>query len=292
MGRRKQTVKPLPTIWEVNDELWAIFQTILAKLDPPPLAPGRPRGDPRAALNGIIFILRSGLQWNKLPKEFGDDSTVHRTMQRWIRNGVLKRFWAVEVENCEELGGVDWEWQSADTAMGKARFGGDQIGPNPTDRGKPGTKRSLIVEADGGPLGVVVAGANVNDQKLLEQTIEAVVVKRPRVTKKNAAPVPRQGVRQPHRTRGGRVGRAHAAYPEDRGGEAGRSETETEESASLGRGAHAGVAEQVSCDSGSVCEEVIELSRDDSGGLCDALVSSAVSTSAFEIVSKPQAARN
>jgi putative transposase len=56
------------------------------------------------------------------------------------------------------------------------------VGPNPTDRGKPGTKRSLIVEADGGPLGVVVAPANVNDHKLLEKTIESIVVERPKPT--------------------------------------------------------------------------------------------------------------
>ena len=53
------------------------------------------------------------------------------------------------------------------------------MGKNPTDRGKDGTKRSLIVDGRGGPLGVVVAGANVNDHLLLEATIEAVVVERP-----------------------------------------------------------------------------------------------------------------
>ena len=53
------------------------------------------------------------------------------------------------------------------------------MGPNPTDRGKPGTKQSLLVEGGGGPLGVVIAGANVNDPKLLEGTIEAIVVERP-----------------------------------------------------------------------------------------------------------------
>ena len=52
-------------------------------------------------------------------------------------------------------------------------------GPNPTDRAKPGTKRSLIVERSGGPLGAVVAGANIHDAKLLADTIEAIVVARP-----------------------------------------------------------------------------------------------------------------
>lgn len=62
--------------------------------------------------------------------------------------------------------------------MGKARLG-EAIGPNPTDRGKPGVKRSLLVEAAGGPLAVVIAGANVHDTKLLAATLDAVVVERP-----------------------------------------------------------------------------------------------------------------
>jgi putative transposase len=53
------------------------------------------------------------------------------------------------------------------------------VGPDPTDRGKKGTKKSVLVEADGGPLGAVIAGANVPDLQLLEETIGAVVVERP-----------------------------------------------------------------------------------------------------------------
>jgi putative transposase len=53
------------------------------------------------------------------------------------------------------------------------------IGPNPMDRAKAGTKRSILVEADGGPLSIVVSGANVHDTKLLRKTLEAVVVERP-----------------------------------------------------------------------------------------------------------------
>lgn len=123
MARRKRQVKPLPTIWEVSDELWKIIESILNKLDPPSWT-GRKRIDQRAALNGIIYQMRSGCQWNALPEKFGDDASVHRTFQRWVKKGVLEALWATLVENCEELGGVDWDWQSADGAMGKARFGG------------------------------------------------------------------------------------------------------------------------------------------------------------------------
>jgi putative transposase len=63
--------------------------------------------------------------------------------------------------------------------LAKLGSGGKKVGKNPTDRGKPGTKQSLLVEGNGGPLGVVVAGANVPDMKLLEATIAAIVVDRP-----------------------------------------------------------------------------------------------------------------
>ena len=62
---------------------------------------------------------------------------------------------------------------------GQGPAGGDLIGPNPADRAKAGTRDSLLVEADGGPIAVVVAGANVHDTKLLEQTLQAVVTQRP-----------------------------------------------------------------------------------------------------------------
>ena len=65
---------------------------------------------------------------------------------------------------------------------GQGSFWGDLIGPNPTDRGKKGVKRSLLTEADGGPLAVVVSGANRHDTKLLSETLDAIVVERPQPT--------------------------------------------------------------------------------------------------------------
>src|SRR5262249_14329683 len=56
----------------------------------------------------------------------------------------------------------------------KPGSGGKKVGKNPTDRGKPGTKASVLVDADGGPLGAVIAAANVNDHLLLRETIEAI----------------------------------------------------------------------------------------------------------------------
>jgi putative transposase len=60
--------------------------------------------------------------------------------------------------------------------------GGKKVGKNPTDRGKMGTKKSVLVDGEGGPLGVVLAGANVLERKMLRGTIEAIVVERPEPT--------------------------------------------------------------------------------------------------------------
>ena len=135
MGRPKKEREPLPTIWEAPDELWAMIEPILEEHDPPKRGPKRI--DQRAALDAVIFRMRSGCQWNRLPKEYPDDSSVHRTFQRWVGLGIFDRIWATVQEACEDLGGCDWEWQAADTSMGKARMGGTssartrQIAPSP-----------------------------------------------------------------------------------------------------------------------------------------------------------------
>jgi hypothetical protein len=78
--------------------------------------------------------------------------------------------------------GLEWTWQSVDGAMTKAPLVGKPPGPNPTDRGKCGTKRSGLTEGQGLPLAVVVAGANRPDMKRLAATLGVVVVERPEPT--------------------------------------------------------------------------------------------------------------
>jgi putative transposase len=115
--------KPLPTIWEVPDPLWDRILPLLIEFWPRK-ATGRHHANWRLALNGILFRMRSGCQWEKLPRRFGPKSTVHDWFQRWCQGGVMKRIWEMLVAECDELGGVQWDWQSADGWLGKARFGG------------------------------------------------------------------------------------------------------------------------------------------------------------------------
>ncbi len=136
MARRTKQAEPLPTIWKVDDVLWLKLAEVLKKHDPPARF-GPDRIDQRKALDGVIYRMRSGVQWNQLPSEFGDDASIHRTFQRWVVRGVIGRLWALLVEECEELGGVEWEWQSFDCALGKARHGGIKL-----DRTQPTGRRT------------------------------------------------------------------------------------------------------------------------------------------------------
>lgn len=137
MGRRTQERALLPPIWEASDDLWAIIEPLLAEHDPPKPC-GRTRIDQRAAFDAIIFRLRSGCQWNHLPAAYPDDSSVHRTFQRWVERGIFARLWGVIQERCEDLDACDWEWQAADTASGKARKGGTRLGQTPLTAPKTG----------------------------------------------------------------------------------------------------------------------------------------------------------
>ena len=134
--KRRRKPKGLGVIWEIPDTLWERIGPILEEFWPTKVT-GRRHAEWRQCLNAIIFRMRSGCQWNRLPERFGDDSTVHRWFQRWNKHGVMERIWAELVSECDELGGLNWEWQSADGALAKARFGGKKraetplIGVNP-----------------------------------------------------------------------------------------------------------------------------------------------------------------
>jgi len=125
--KRKAAAVPLDTIWEIPEPAWEHLKHILDQMYPAKPT-GRPRIDFRKAIDGIIFRMRSSCQWNQLPREFGDDSSVHRWFQRWVTDGVFEKLWAILVEECDDLGGVGWEWQAADGCLGKARLGGENRG--------------------------------------------------------------------------------------------------------------------------------------------------------------------
>src|SRR5712692_6571196 len=88
------TDKDDPTIWRVDDPLWAKLKPILASTKVRK-KPGRPRRDDRAIFDGLIWLARTGSQWSQLPSRFGPKSTVHDRLKEWGASGAFERAWAL-----------------------------------------------------------------------------------------------------------------------------------------------------------------------------------------------------
>ena len=111
-----------PTIWRVDDALWALLAPILACAKRRK-KPGRPRRDDRAIFDGLIWLARTGGQWSQLPREFGPKSTVHDRCTEWVESGAPERAWAVLLAAYDAELGLDWSWLAADGCIVKAPFG-------------------------------------------------------------------------------------------------------------------------------------------------------------------------
>ena len=172
------TTRKIGHDYEISDEFWKKIEPLI----PPPKPKkksGRPRKDDRKIMTAIFYILRTGCQWKALPRSLGASSTVHDRFQEWREAGLFEKMWKAGLMEYDMKKGIDWEWQSMDGAMTKAPLGGEGTGANPTDRGKKGTKRSLLTEGNGIPLSVAVDGANRHDKKLVKGTLDAIILERP-----------------------------------------------------------------------------------------------------------------
>jgi putative transposase len=169
------------TGFRISDELWAVMEPLLpTRVNSHRFGGGRPRVPDRQCADAIFYVLRTGGQWAALNETtLCAKSTAHDRFSYWVEEGVFLALWQAGLERFDELKGIDWSWLSMDGAMTKAPLGGKKTGPNPTDRGKDGVKRSLLTEGHGVPVGLAIDGANRHDMKLLRATLESIVVERP-----------------------------------------------------------------------------------------------------------------
>jgi transposase len=108
----------------VSDELWEIVEPLLPE-EPPKPRGGRPRIDDRAALTGIVFVLKSGIPWEMLPKEMGcgSGSTCWRRLRDWQEAGVWEELHRALLDRLGEADRIDWERASLDSASVPAKRG-------------------------------------------------------------------------------------------------------------------------------------------------------------------------
>ena len=168
----------LRAIWRLSNRLWHTVKPLLGP-EKKPGTRGRPPVPFRRVLDGILFVLRTGCQWKAVPVALVSGSTLHRRFQTWVRSGVFRRLWRQLLRAYDARRGIAWRWQAVDSASTKAPVGGEATGPNPTARGKCGTKRHVLADRRGAPLAVHVTAANTHDMKALFATLEHPVVRRP-----------------------------------------------------------------------------------------------------------------
>ena len=99
----------------IPDDLWNLIEPILPP-DKPAGANGRPCVLNRTVLNGILYVLRTGCQWKMVPREYSSGSTCHLRFQTWVRAGFFERIWRVCLKHYDDLQGIDWRFQSMDSA--------------------------------------------------------------------------------------------------------------------------------------------------------------------------------
>src|ERR1700712_633219 len=113
-------------------DLWARRERLLPPRPPHPLGCHNPRVPDRKAMDAILFVLRTGCQWNALTATgLCTSSSAHRRFQEWTEAGVFEAFWREGLLAYDALVGIDWTWLSLDGAMGKAPLGGGKNRPQP-----------------------------------------------------------------------------------------------------------------------------------------------------------------
>ena len=124
--------KPLLT-----DELW---ERIKPHIPPEPPKPegGRPRIPDRAALTGILFVLKTGTPWEYLPQEMGCGSgmTCWRRLRDWQAAGVWQRIWHALLDELGVADEIDWSTSAIDSCSVRALFGGRKRAQTPRIAGK------------------------------------------------------------------------------------------------------------------------------------------------------------
>ena len=141
---------------------------IIDRLEDRSFGTGRPPMPTVEVVEALRFFVREGVQWRELRAAAGRacGSTLRRRLDDWSATALLRRVHVVLVRMVRSGSGTaPWD-VVVDSCSVRAKRGGELTGPNPTDRGKPGTKYHIAVSTDGIPLAVVPSAANVHDTRL------------------------------------------------------------------------------------------------------------------------------
>ena len=118
--------------WSIPDSLWEQMEPLLPPRKPHRFGGHNPRVPDRNAMNAILYVARTGCQWNALDATgICSCSSAYRRFREWTDAGVFEKFWKRGLLKYDSLVGIDWSWLSMDGAMTKAPLGGEKDGQKP-----------------------------------------------------------------------------------------------------------------------------------------------------------------
>ena len=151
----------------------ALVAGIIDQIEGRPLGPGRPPVPTIKVVETLRFFVREGVQWRELRATAGRacGSTLRRRLDDWGATALLRRVHRALIRMVR-AGPETASWDVVvDSCSVRAKHGGELTGPNPTDRGKAGTKYHVVVATDGLPLGVIPSAANIHDTRLFRHLL-------------------------------------------------------------------------------------------------------------------------
>jgi transposase len=126
---------------ELPEDLWEKIEPLLSRFERKRPG-GRPPNPFRYLLEGMLYRLKTGCQWNMIPKQYGSKSAIHEHYQRWVHAGVFAEILRIIASEFHGRSGFDFTWQAMDGSLIQApvrkkksfrRDGSESYGPG-TDR--------------------------------------------------------------------------------------------------------------------------------------------------------------
>lgn len=157
----------------IIDPIWREFEALIPpRIDEHPLGCHRPHVPDSVVFDKLVQVLVFGAAYARIADSTCSATTLRRRRDEWITHGLFAQLEQACLDAYDKIIGLDLANLSIDGCIVKAPCGGDAAGKSPVDRGKQGTKRSLMVDGAGIPIGCVAAGANRHDSPLLAPTLE------------------------------------------------------------------------------------------------------------------------
>ncbi|MEU8836776.1 IS5 family transposase [Streptomyces sp900116325] len=161
----------------VSDDLWERIAPLLPPRPPRRHRyPGRLPADDRAALRGIVYVLRKSVSRRDVPTERIGCSgvTAWRRLRDWTEAGVWPRLHEVLLAELRKEGLLEMDDAAIDGSHVRALKGGGHTGPSPVDRARPGSKHHIIVDRHGTPLAITLTSENRHDVTQLMPLLDAI----------------------------------------------------------------------------------------------------------------------